>query len=109
MGEFDHEKMDVYRRALDFIRTASSIRDTLLGGRATLADQLDRAAVSIALNVAEGAGEFARREKARFYRIARRSANRMCRHFSTSRWSSISLRRSASPAGRTNCRKSSEI
>jgi len=74
MGEFDHEKMDVYRRALDFIRTASSIRDTLLGGRAALADQLDRAAVSIALNVAEGAGEFARREKARFYRIARRSA-----------------------------------
>jgi four helix bundle protein len=30
--------------------------------------------VSIALNIAEGAGEFAPREKARFYRIARRSA-----------------------------------
>jgi four helix bundle protein len=72
--EFDHERMEVYRRALEFIRTASAIRDSLLGGRAALADQLDRAAISIALNVAEGAGEFARREKARFYRIARRSA-----------------------------------
>lgn len=30
--------------------------------------------MSIALNIAEGSGEFARKEKARFYRIARRSA-----------------------------------
>lgn len=66
--------MEVYRRALDFIRVANSISRDLVPGRATLADQLDRAAVSIALNIAEGAGEFARREKVRFYRIARRSA-----------------------------------
>lgn len=39
-----------------------------------MADQLHRAATSIALNVAEGAGEFSPAEKARFYRIARRSA-----------------------------------
>ena len=65
--------MDVYERALDFIRVASSIRRKLVPGHASLADQLDRAAVSIALNIAEGAGEFARNEKARFYRIARRS------------------------------------
>jgi len=38
------------------------------------ADQLQRAATSIPLNVAEGAGEFSPAEKARFYRIARRSA-----------------------------------
>lgn len=37
-------------------------------------DQLERSTVSIVLNIAEGAGEFAKREKARFYRIARRSA-----------------------------------
>jgi four helix bundle protein len=66
--------MEVYRHALDFVKTASAIRKGLLPGRSALADQLDRAAVSIALNIAEGAGEFARREKARFYRIARRSA-----------------------------------
>src|SRR5215470_13359967 len=71
---FDHERMDVYRRALQFVRLAASIRHGLVPGHASLADQLDRAAVSIALNIAEGAGEFARKEKARFYRIARRSA-----------------------------------
>lgn len=74
MRQFDHERMEVYRQALAFVRCASSIRRELGVGRGALADQLDRASVSIALNIAEGAGEFAKREKARFYRIARRSA-----------------------------------
>jgi four helix bundle protein len=43
-------------------------------GRAGLRDQLDRASTSVVANIAEGAGEFSRPEKARFYRIARRSA-----------------------------------
>ncbi len=43
-------------------------------GHAALADQFRRASTSIALNIGEGAGEFALLEKARFYRIARRSA-----------------------------------
>src|SRR5215475_13272442 len=64
MQQFDHERMDVYRRALQFVRLAASIRHGLVPGHASLADQLDRAAVSIALNIAEGAGEFARKEKA---------------------------------------------
>ena len=74
MRPFDHERMEVYRAALRFVRSASVIRSGLGAGRNALADQLDRASVSIALNIAEGAGEVARREKARFYRIARRSA-----------------------------------
>ena len=72
--ELDHERLDVYQRALDFVVEATAIRRALPQGCGALADQLDRAAVSIALNIAEGAGEFAPREKARFYRIARRSA-----------------------------------
>jgi hypothetical protein len=74
MREFDHERMEVYRRALVFVRTANAVRECVVSRRAGLADQLDRAAVSIALNIAEGAGEFAKREKARFYRIARLAA-----------------------------------
>jgi len=74
MISFDHERMEVYQWTLEFIRVAASIRQALAPGNAGLSDQLDRASVSIALNIAEGAGEFARREKARFYRIARRSA-----------------------------------
>ena len=36
--------------------------------------RLKRAASSIVLNIAEGAGEFSKKEKVRFYRIALRSA-----------------------------------
>ena len=43
-------------------------------GHASLADQLRRAATSICLNIAEGSGEFSPKEKARLYRIAKRSA-----------------------------------
>ncbi len=39
-----------------------------------MADQLQRAGTSILLNVAEGAGEYSSKEKARFYRMAKRSA-----------------------------------
>ena len=39
-----------------------------------LSDQLQRAALSISLNIAEGAGEYAIDEKVRFYRMAKRSA-----------------------------------
>jgi four helix bundle protein len=55
--------MEVYRRALGFIRTANSVREDIVSRRVGLADELDRAAVSVTLNIAEGAGEFAKREK----------------------------------------------
>lgn len=71
---FDHERLDVYQRALEFLDQCDSVIDELPSGRAHLKDQLDRAATSIVLNVAEGAGEFSPHEKRRFYRIARRSA-----------------------------------
>ena len=43
-------------------------------GRAYLSDQLQRAGLSISLNIAEGAGEYSIDEKAPFYRMAKRSA-----------------------------------
>ena len=74
MNEFEHERLDVYQAAIQFLVLADAIAGTLPRGRGYLADQLRRAASSISFNIAEGAGEFASDEKARFYRKARRSA-----------------------------------
>jgi len=74
MDYFDHEKMDVYKVAIEFIDLADEVAENLPRGRAYLADQLRRACTSVALNIAEGAGEFSGDEKARFYRMAKRSA-----------------------------------
>jgi four helix bundle protein len=71
---FDHERLDVYRIALDFVVEANEVIVALPPGRGYLADQLQRAATSVPLNIAEGAGEFCPNDKARFYRIAKRSA-----------------------------------
>ena len=73
MNGFEHEKLDVYKAAIEFLVVADALAGQLPKGRAYLADQLRRAASSIVLNIAEGAGEFAVADKARFYRIARRS------------------------------------
>jgi len=74
MNEFEHERLDVYKAAIELLVLADAVAATLPRGGAYLADQLRRAASSISFNIAEGAGEFASDEKARFYRMARRSA-----------------------------------
>ena len=68
----DCERLDVYRVAVQFQLLAASI----CSGRrlGALRDQLDRASVSIVLNIAEGSGRFTPAEKAHFYLIARGSA-----------------------------------
>jgi four helix bundle protein len=70
----DHEKLHVYQVAIEFVILADEVIEHLPRGRAYLSDQLHRAALSIPLNIAEGAGEYAIDEKARFYRMAKRSA-----------------------------------
>lgn len=74
MDHFEHEKLDVYKAAIEFVGVAGDIVESLPQGHGHISDQLLRASTSVALNLAEGAGEFAPAEKARFYRIARRSA-----------------------------------
>jgi four helix bundle protein len=74
MDHFEHERLDVYKAAIAFLALADEILEHLPKGRGRLADQLERAATSVSFNIAEGAGEFAANEKARIYRIARRSA-----------------------------------
>ena len=70
----DHEKLTVYQVAIEFVILSDEVIENLPRGRAYLSDQLQRAALSISLNIAEGAGEYAIDEKARFYRMAKRSA-----------------------------------
>jgi four helix bundle protein len=73
MGQFDHEKLQVWNVAADFVGRAQSMAREVPRGSGDFADQLRRAASSITLNIADGAGEYAPREKARFYRLAKRS------------------------------------
>jgi four helix bundle protein len=68
----DAEKLDVYRVAVEFQVLAAELLPRR--GLAALRDQLDRASVSIVLNVAEGAGRVSGPDKARFYAMARGSA-----------------------------------
>lgn len=71
---FDHEKLDVYQLAIEFVARTNDIIERLPRGRGYLADQLQRAALSIVLNIAEGAGKFSPADKAVFYTRARASA-----------------------------------
>jgi len=70
----DHEKLDAYHISIEFVILSDAVIEHLPRGKGYLSDQLQRAALSIALNIAEGAGEYAIDEKARFYRMAKRSA-----------------------------------
>ena len=74
MNYFEHEKLDVYRAAIELVILIEVVIEGLPRGRAYLADQLQRAGTSVPLNIAEGAGEYSSNEKIRFYRMARRSA-----------------------------------
>ena len=69
-----HDRLDVYQVALVVIDTIDALIEQMPKGRAHLKGQLDRSATSIVLNIAEGAGEFSRADKQRFYRMVRRSA-----------------------------------
>jgi four helix bundle protein len=68
----DAEKLQVYAVAVEFQTLAATLMPK---GQPVLRDQLERASVSIVLNIAEGAGRRSRADKARFYGIARGSAN----------------------------------
>jgi four helix bundle protein len=68
----DAERLDVYRVAVEFQTWPSRLLP--VRGQAALRDQLERAAASIVLNVAEGVGRSSRAEKRHFYSVARGSA-----------------------------------
>lgn len=70
---FDHEKLKVYQSAIKFITWSTDLL-TQVKAKAAAKDQLDRASTSVALNIAEGNGKFAIRDRCRFLDFARGSA-----------------------------------
>lgn len=73
MGQFAFENLDVYKRALGFSKKILTITKEIKGQH-SWCDQLNRAATSITLNLAEGSGRWHAKDKANFYFIARGSA-----------------------------------
>ena len=71
---FDFERMVVWERAMVAAEKVDAITRRIPYSHRHIKVQLIRASQSVVLNIAEGAGEFSRADKARFYRIARRSA-----------------------------------
>ena len=57
---FDHEKLDVYREAIDFCGWVGEFLPTI-SAKTAAKDQLDRASTSIPLNIAQGNGKFSER------------------------------------------------
>jgi four helix bundle protein len=70
---FGHEKLDVYRAAIEYVGWAYCYCEGLKGHRHAK-NQLRRASPAIALNIAEGNGKATDGERRRYFEIARGSA-----------------------------------
>ena len=70
----DHERLDVYQAAVQFLAVVHQVLGRLPRGNATIADQLHRAALSIPVNIGEGTGKRSPKDRARFYEYSRGSA-----------------------------------
>src|SRR5580658_6819583 len=70
---FDHEKLEVYREAIAFIGWLSALLESTVR-IGEVKDQLDRASISIPLNIAEGNGKYGPKDRCRFFDIAHGSA-----------------------------------
>jgi four helix bundle protein len=70
---FHHEKLIVYKRALEFASWSQVLIDSVTK-KIAVRDHLERAGDSIALNIAEGNGKFSQKDRARFFQIAHASA-----------------------------------
>ncbi len=73
MPQFDHEKLNVYQTSITFVAWSSDLR-TDIPKNVPVHSQLDRAATSIPLNIAEGNGKYTPADRCRFFDTARGSA-----------------------------------
>jgi len=72
MRQFDHEKLTVYQRSIEFVAWSNQLLESV-PRKFSINDQLDRASTSIPLNIAEGNGKFTAKDRCRFVDIARGS------------------------------------
>lgn len=72
---FNHERLKVYKKALDLAKRVPKLAASWPKGSYYLEDQLKRAMSSIVLNTAEGNSRRGIKERARFFDIARGSAS----------------------------------
>lgn len=70
---FNHEKLEVYQISIQFIEWLNPYWNNLKSNPA-LMDQLNRASISIPLNIAEGNGKSYPKERKKFIEISRSSA-----------------------------------
>jgi len=72
---FLFEKLEVYQKALAFAERVSNQTTDFPRGSWYLADQLNRASLSISLNIAEGNGRWTAADRRNFFGIARGSVH----------------------------------
>ncbi len=70
---FSHERLDVYRAAIEYVGWAHRLCMGLKGDQRSTKDQLLRASQSIPLNIAEGNGKVTEADRRRYFEIARGS------------------------------------
>ena len=70
---FGHERLDVYRAAIEYVGWAYRFCESLKGHR-NAKDQLIRASQAIPLNIAEGNGKATDGDRRRYFEIAHGSA-----------------------------------
>ena len=70
---FMFEKLEVYQKAVDLADDVIRLTETFARGYYFLADQLNRAALSVSANIAEGNGRFTKSDRRHFFIMARGS------------------------------------
>jgi len=70
---FMFENLEVYQKAVDLAEKIISLTEEFPKGFHFLTDQLNRASLSIATNIAEGNGRFTKGDRRNFFIIARGS------------------------------------